>query len=297
MSGYLSEDLNRFFQSDVPLNVNFSKTSDTVRSGSDLTVIRIAVASNLSPDKTFIYYQDLFDYISTKLGVEIELVQRKTYHEINDLIKRNEVQFGFISGLAYVEGKSDFGMQLFLMPIIQGEPLYNSYIIVPSNSNVTSFSQLKDKTFAFIDPISNSGKLSPEYILIQWGENPIDFFGFTFFTYGHGKSIQAVAENISDGAAVDSHVWNYINTTNPSLTLRTKIILTSPSYGIPPIVVSKDLDPDIRERIREILLQMHKDVEGRRILAALGIDSYSEADDGLYDSIREMRNVVQNFAG
>ena len=95
-----------------------------------------------------------------------------------------------------------------------------------------------------------------------------------------------------EGASVDSLVWDFINATDPRFTSRTRIISKSPPYGIPPVVVSKDIDPALKERLRKILLQMHEDKMGKEILDRIMIDRFSEANDSIYDSVREMKKVV-----
>lgn len=274
--------------------VNLSNRTNDASYLSDSDSIRIAVSAIISPEETFAYYQDMFNYISLKMGVPVKLIQRKTYQEVNDLVRKNSVDAAFVCSLAYVEGNEQFGMELLVVPIVRGEPRYYSYIIVPEDSNVNSLKELKGKTFAFTDPLSNSGKLSPEYLLAQMGENPETFFRLTFFTYSHDKSIQAVAEGMVEGAAVDSLVWDFKNFTDPRFTSRTKIINKSKPFGIPPVVVSKDIDPSLKEKLRKILLEMHEDEKGREILDRIMIDRFSEANDSLYDSIREMEKVVRN---
>lgn len=284
-----------YMQPNDAINIDLSDTYNPIYPVEKVENIRIAVAAIISPTETFVYYQDLFNYISSKIGIPIELVQRKTYSEVNDLIESNDVDAAFICSRAYVEGNDQFNLPLLVVPIVQGEPYYHSYIIVPADSNITSLSELKGKTFAFTDPLSNSGKLSPEFLITQLGEIPSKFFRLTFFTYSHDKSIQAVAEGMVDAAAVDSLVWNYQNTSNPELVINTKIINISPKYGIPPVVVSKNIDPLVREQIKNILLHLHETIEGKKILENLKIDSFSEPDDKLYDSIRAMINEINDI--
>ncbi|MCZ7399735.1 MAG: phosphate/phosphite/phosphonate ABC transporter substrate-binding protein [Candidatus Methanoperedens sp.] len=274
--------------------VNLSNRNNDVGDNSDSESLRIAVSAIISPDETLVYYQDMFDYLSLKMGVPVKLVQRKTYQEVNDLVRKNSVDAAFVCSLAYIEGKDLFGMELLAVPIVRGEPRYYSYIIVPEDSNINTLEELKGKTFAYTDPLSNSGKLSPEYMIAQMGENPETFFRLTFFTYSHDKSIQAVAEKMVDGAAVDSLVWDFKNATDPRFTSRTKIISKSPPYGIPPVVISKDIDPTLKEKLRKILLQMHEDKKGKEILDRIMIDRFSEANDSIYDSVREMKKVVSD---
>ncbi|MCZ7398098.1 MAG: PhnD/SsuA/transferrin family substrate-binding protein [Candidatus Methanoperedens sp.] len=71
------------------------------------------------------------------------------------------------------------------------------------------------------------------------------------------------------------------------------IIEVSPPFGIPPVVVSKDIDPFLEERLKDIFLKMDKDEEGKIILSKIMIDKFVNINDNAYDSIREMRKKVQ----
>ena len=50
----------------------------------------------ISPKETFIYYRQILDYIASGLGRNVELVQRKTYSEVNELIGKGEIDVAFI---------------------------------------------------------------------------------------------------------------------------------------------------------------------------------------------------------
>jgi phosphonate transport system substrate-binding protein len=255
--------------------------------------IKIGVSAIISPEESLIYYEDLFNYISKNLGKPVRLIQRKSYQEMNELVKKGHVDVAFICSLAYVEGREQFGMELLVVPVVNGKTVYYSYTIVPADSNVTEFRQLRDKRFAFSDPLSNSGYLVPTYMLVKMGENPDTFFNYFIFTYSHDRSIKAVADKLVDGANVDSLIWDYLNATNPQLTARTKIIKRSPPYGIPPVVVPRDLDPALKEELRSIFLRMHEDEEGRKVLEKIMIDRFVMGKDRDYDSIREIRSLVK----
>jgi phosphonate transport system substrate-binding protein len=142
--------------------------------------------------------------------------------------------------------------------------------------------------FAFADPKSNSGKLVPTYMLARMNETPDSFFARYVFTYGHDQSIRSVAEKLVDGAAVDSLIWEYSAHKNPKLTDQTRIIARSDPYGIPPVVVRPGLDPELKERLKNILLSASADAEGRKILAGMMIDRFVAGDDGNYDTIRQI---------
>lgn len=61
-----------------------------------------------------------------------------------------------------------------------------------------------------------------------------------------------------------------------------KIIKKSEDYGIPPFVVRKDLDPIIKNKLKEIMLNLHNEPRGKEILKKIHIDKFIEGNDELY---------------
>jgi phosphonate transport system substrate-binding protein len=250
--------------------------------------IRVAVGAMISPRDTFIHYRHLLDFISEKLGLEAELIQRKTYGEINELFGKGAVHLGFVCSGPYAIGKGKYGFELLSIPQIYGSHFYQSYLIVRQSSHFHTFEELRGTVFAFTDPESNTGKMVPTYWLAKMGERPETFFGETIYTYSHDNSMLAVAKGLVDGAAVDGLIWEYYQRKNPIFTSKTRIIRKSEDYGIPPLVTSINLSPELKERIRKLVLSMHLDPEGREILRELMIDRFVEPQEGWYASIRQM---------
>ncbi len=254
--------------------------------------LRVAVGSVISPKGTAGSYRGLVAYLGKKIGRPAELIQRQTYAETNDLVRRGDVDIALVCSGAYVAGQRDFGMELLAAPQMNGEVVYYSYLVVPGNSSVQTLPQLRGKVFAFTDPLSNSGRLSPAYLLWQMGERPDTFFQKTIYTYSHDNSLKAVADGLVDGAAVDSLVYDAILTREPRYAERVRIIYRSPPYGMPPVVVPPGLDPTLKVQLRDALLNMHQDKEGQAILAELAIDRFVPIEDRAYASIRDMISAV-----
>ncbi len=257
--------------------------------------LRIAVGAIISPAKSLTFYEDIFDYIGEKLGRGVEMVQRKTYAEVNFLMKERRIDAAFVCSRPYVEGHRNFGMELLCVPVCFGKTEYRSYFIVNKDSTIQDIEGLRGKLFAFSDPLSNTGMLIPAYTLAKMGEAPESFFRRYIFTYSHDNSIRSVAEKFVDGAAVDSLIWEYLNIKKPALTAQTKIILKSDSCAIPPVVVSLNIAPELKERLRSAFLNMHNDPRGQKILKRVLIDRFTVIEDGAYDSIRQMEAFMEDF--
>ena len=248
----------------------------------DSQTLRIGVGAILSPQGTAHSYQPLIDYLGHKMGKPAILVQRKTYQELNDLVARNVVDLGFICTGAYVEGVRKEAMSLLVVPRINGKTTYQAFIIVPAASPVREFAGLRGKVFAFTDPLSNTGYLYPLSLLQGLGQQPKTFFGRTIFTYSHDRSMAAVMEGIADGASVDSLVYELAGKRNPEIARQTRVIWESPEFGIPPVVVPHAISPSRKTLLKELLLGLHRDAEGKKALAALGVERFVEPEPGLY---------------
>lgn len=249
--------------------------------------LRISVAAMISPKETFSAYHDILDYLGERLGRPVEMVQRSTYQEVNDLLEKNEIDAAFVCTGAYVSGHAKFGMPLLVAPMVKGETVYYSYIIVPRDSPAGKLADLKGKRFAFTDPMSNTGKAAPTRMLARLGATPETFFASTTFTYNHDMSITAVAKGLVDGASVDSLVWEFMNRKNPALTALTRVVERSEPYGIPPVVVATATPPELREQLKQALVHMHESESGRAILDQIMVDRFVEVDDHIYDSARK----------
>ncbi len=248
----------------------------------DSQSLRIGVGAILSPQGTALSYQPLIDYLGRKMGKPAILVQRKTYQELNDLLARNVVDLGFICTGAYVEGARKEAMSLLVVPRINGKTTYRAFVIVPAASPVRKFGDLRGKVFAFTDPLSNTGYLYPLSLLQGMGQQPETFFGRTIFTYSHDRSMAAVMEGLADGASVDSLVYEFAVKRNPEIARQTRVIWESPDFGIPPVVVPRAISPARKALLKELLLGLHRDAEGEKALAALGVERFVEPAPGLY---------------
>jgi phosphonate transport system substrate-binding protein len=257
--------------------------------------LRVAVGAMISPKETFIYYQQLIEYIGKKIGRPIDLVQRRTYVEINQLLGKGEIDLAFICSGPYAGGKEQYGFEVLAAPQVQGSHFYRSYLIVNRTQPYQRLEDLRGRVFAFTDPESNTGRLTPTYWLRQIGEDPEKFFAKVIYTYSHDNSILAVGRGLVDGAAVDGLIWEYFRKANPELTRPTSIIRQSEPYAIPPVVASRSFPVEKRRQARDLLLFMHLDADGRRILDGLMIDRFVVPPADWFESIKEIQKMAASL--
>ena len=231
-------------------------------------------------------------YLESHLGRSVVFTQRGSYREIVDMLREDKLDFAWLCGAPYVRNKKYF--RLVAVPLYRGEPLYRSYLIVPSTDNQTrSLWDLRGKVFAFSDPDSNSGHLYPEYLLAKKGIQPASFFSKSFFTWSHRKVVEAVASGLAQGGAVDGYIWDTLSKTHPELTSRTRIVTESPQFGHPPIVARRSTSKKDVAALQQVLFLMVHDIKGGPLLDQLNLGGFVYGDEHLFDSIADMSLFVE----
>lgn len=230
-------------------------------------------------------------YLQQRLHRHVDFVRRGSYGEIVELLQRGQLDFAWICGYPYVRFKQQF--RLLAVPMFRGQPLYQSYLIVPhTDSKTQTLLDLKGAVFAYSDPNSNSGWLVPQYELRRRGIDPVAFFGKSFFTWAHRKVVEAVGSGLAQGGAVDGYVWETLAVQRPELTARTRVVWKSPQYGFPPLVAHRSVPAATFARVQAALLGMNKDEAGRALLKRLNLDGFVAGDDRLFERIEANMNAI-----
>ena len=256
--------------------------------------IHVAIASMSSPRESFMYYNELLQFVSEIINVPIHYIQKETYEDVNQLLLDGAVDFAFICSGAYVDAVEDGNVKLLAVPMINDTTIYNSYIISNNNSEINKLGDLKDKSFAFTDPLSFSGYNYPLYRLQEIGWENEDFFSRSVFTFGHDLSIEMVNRGIIDAASVNSLIYDYLGKFNSKKIENINIIEKSEGFGAPPIVCPANIDVKRYKLYQNIFLNLHKDRIGMAILDRLNVDRYEIVDDSIYDGIRTIKSKVHN---
>lgn len=224
------------------------------------------------------------NYLEVRLHRPVRFVQRNTYREIMGLLLDDRLDCAWVCGYPYVRHQTR--LDLLAVPVYQGQPRYRSYLIVPASDHEThSIADLADKVFAYSDPDSNSGWLTPQVELKRLGVDPTHFFRKAFFTWGHRKVVEAVAAGLAQGGSVDGYIWDTLAKLHPELTAETRVAWRSELFGFPPLVIRKQSDSHEFQGLREVLLHMGIDPRGRILLNDLNLDGFEAGAPALFASI------------
>lgn len=226
-------------------------------------------------------------------GYDVELVQRRTYQEITGALLDGSVDVAWTCGFPFLQHRAE--LSLLGVPVWNGQPRYQSYLIVAADDSASGLEDLRGGTHAFSDPDSNSGFLVTASNLARLGETSERFFSRTIFTFGHRNVVRAVAGGLTRSGSVDGYVWEVLSTFEPALTARTRIVARSEWLGFPPFVARADrtTEPGVLA-CASALLGLSSTQSGRFALNLLLLDGVEKAEASLFDGIAARMAILRD---
>ncbi len=248
--------------------------------------LRFAITAAVASDPSYAGYRKLTHYLAGKIGRKDVFISDLTYEQVDVLFMKGIVDVGFLCNCHYARRKSVVKFEPIAAPIIKGygKPKFQVYIIASKDSPIKTLAEMKGKSVDFADPLSTTTLYASS--LLQ-GENTTirSFFGRSIYSGSHDMTIELVANKMVDIGFIDGHIWDYNNTVDPVLISKTKVIQRSQDFTIPPVVVRKGMPESLKQKIRQILLTMHKDSEGGEILRQLHIEKFVDIRERDYEDV------------
>jgi phosphonate transport system substrate-binding protein len=252
----------------------------------------LTVASFLAENARPVYEQ-IGEGLGRRVG-EPAAFCRDAWDERHRRLDAGEIQVAFICGLPYSEkvDRPERPVELLAAPVMAGpryggRPVYFTDVVVRPDSPARSFADLRGKTWAYNDDGSNSGYVVPRDHLLRLGETR-GYFARVVASGSHQKSIEMVLAGEVDASGIDSTVLELECARRPGLADSLRVVEAIGPCPIPPVIVFRRLADQTKRRLREALLAMHHEPEGRAILAEGLIARFVRVQDTDYDPIREM---------
>src|SRR6185312_9013112 len=212
----------------------------------------IRFATFLAP-QLYRTYEHIARYVGRKVGYPAGLTVGQSFADFG----AGRVDVGFICGLPYVRmaDAPACPVELLAAPVLMGEryqqkPVYFSDVIVRSDSPYTCFDDLSGCTWAYNEATSHSGYNLVCSSLLERGKT-LHYFGTMVKSGSHSRSLQLVLEGRADATAIDSHVLEVALAKNKDLALQLRVVTMLGPSSIPPMVVARSLNLDLKCRMRE----------------------------------------------
>jgi len=246
-------------------------------------------------------YGPLAEYLSKTLNLKVELVYLDSYGQACGKFINKELDAAFFGSFSYALTRTKVGIEPVARPDYQGTSVYRGLIIVRSDSNIRNIAGMKGKRLALVNQATYAGYLFPLYYFRSGGiNNPDSYFSKITFTGSHDKAIFALLRNEADVACPKDLVYQRIIKDNPDLEKKFVILFTSNAVPSNTLCVDKELDPKLKKKLKEALLNLKKDPAAKGVLESLGgATGFVETRDAdyryLYETLRALNIGLNTY--
>lgn len=260
----------------------------------DPKVIRMGLIPADDAEEMLRNYEPVKQYLQKTMGVPVELRVTMDYNAAIEAMRAKHIEMAWFGPFSYVLAREVANAEAIVVGMRRdtGKSTYKTVFVTHRDSGIRSLYDLKQKSFAFVDPSSTSGYLIPMSVLKKHGITPERDFKTTFFAGTH-NAVQLAVKNRKVDAGADSDT-SYGRMVKAGEIDPTKNVIIFESDPIPgsPIVVRGDLDAALKKRIQRALV----DMDEQTIFRVRGwgdIARYIPVTDREYDVIRDVARILK----
>ena len=147
-------------------------------------------------------FTPLANYLAAELKLPVHVRVQSSYQSHLDFVGQDQADLAYVGPATYVLLRKKYGPKPLLARVEEkGASFFHGVIIVRQDSPVTTFAQLKGKSFAFGDTNSTMGHIVPRAMLAEAGVD-VNQLGRYEFLSSHENVALAVLNGYFDAGGV-----------------------------------------------------------------------------------------------
>lgn len=236
-------------------------------------------------------YRILAAYLTDQLGIKVNLTIMSRYGEVIKRFKAKRLDGAFLSSYTAAMGIKKLQLEPVVSPVnLRGESNSKGYVFVRKDSGIDSVEDMRGHHVVFVDPATMEGYLFPLAFLHQHGVTDINaFFNNQFFFSGsHKSAIFSVLDGRAEIGAAKDTVFHDLIRNDPSIGHELRIVAESEKVPEITLCLKVGLDENLRERLENILLQMDKNIEGKKVLRQFKALRFVQAERSDFERIDKL---------
>jgi phosphonate transport system substrate-binding protein len=266
------------------MNVMICKAADQTES------ITIGLIPEMNVFKQRQRFMPLAEYLSDNLDIQIKLTILSRYGNIIQRIKEQQIDAAFLGSFTGALAISQLGVEPLARPInMDGTSTYFGHIFVRKDSSIKTVADMQGKSLALVERATTAGYIFP----LAWlKRNEVDnistYFGEHYFAGSHDATIDAVLNGEADVGAGKNTIYERVQSANPRIDRELVILASSPRVPSNSLCVRPDIDDKYKKKLKDLLLNLHHDPKGLKILEILGAKRFVETDKEDYQPVLDL---------
>jgi phosphonate transport system substrate-binding protein len=232
-------------------------------------------------------YEPLARYLQSRTGYKINLVVLPRYGNITENFVSKGMDGAFFGSFTYTLAHAKIGVEVVARPETrEGVSTYYGLIFVRKDSGIRTAADMRGKRFAFVDKATTAGYLLPlDYFHKNGIKNFHTFFRETYFTGTHEDAIYDVLNKKADIGAAKNTIFEKLAKADNRIGENLVILQRSPEVPENSLALRKDIGEEIKGRLREALLTMNTDPEGKAVLSDFGAQRFIPTTDADFEPV------------
>lgn len=250
--------------------------------------LRFGVLPRFRVVETVEYFQPLADYLSGKLGREVQLIPGKDYPSFWQSIANREYDLVLMNQYQYVKANKEVGYRVIAKNEEGGATSMFGAIIVRKDSGIQSLRDLAGKKILFGgDSHAMIAYIAPTYLLKQAGLAAGKDYE-SEFAKNPSVAVVAVAQRFANAAGAGDLALRAESVSKHTDPNELHALVRSEPIAQLPWAVKRDLDKAVVTSVRNLLLELHATEEGRAVLKSAKLTAIRAAEDTDYALSRKI---------
>jgi phosphonate transport system substrate-binding protein len=250
----------------------------------------------------------LLDYVVARMGDvgirEGRVLMARDAQQMVSYLRQGKVDWISETSGAALGFQERANARILLRASRGGQFDYHSVFFAREDRGIQSLTDLRGKALGFQHPLSTSAYLAPAAILLELGlplaiqaspleRPPPDFVGYVF-SRSESNLITWVDKGLVDAAVFSNQDWSQLQREQPAVFANLEVFYESASFPRALELVRPGLDPAIQSRLREILLEAHKDPAASSALKAYSrTERFDDIDEATSQVLSRLRDGVR----
>ncbi|MBU0663699.1 MAG: phosphate/phosphite/phosphonate ABC transporter substrate-binding protein [Proteobacteria bacterium] len=237
-----------------------------------------------NPQRLYETYGPLVEYLNRNLPeLTIQLEASRSYEEFDKKLYGRHFHFALPNPYQTLNSLQH-GYHIFAK--MGEDEKFRGIIIVRKDSKISTVADLKDKIVSFPAPTALAATMMPLYYLHTHGLD-VNKDITRLFSGSQESSIMNVYLRKSAAGATWPPPWQSFVERNPKIAADLEVKWESPPLLNNGLVARDDVAPEVVDKVKTLLLNLHTHEEGRQLLSALPLMRFESATEATYQPVRD----------
>lgn len=237
-----------------------------------------------NPKRLHEIFSPIADYLSENIpGAKFKIEASRNYAAYDSKLYAKKFHFAlpnpFQTVNSFKHGYSVFGK-------MGDDENFRGIILVRNDSGIKKVTDLKGKAVSFPAPTALAATMMPQYYLQT---NGLDVMKDIDIRYVGSQESSIMNVMLGDTAAGATWLppWRALAKERPDLEKELKVIWRTSPLPNNSLIVRDDVDGNITEQVKRLLLSLHEQADGQKWLKKMELSRFEQATNKTYDPVTE----------